>query len=53
MLIGLMKRIRAREGQSMTEYAMIVAAVAVVAMVAFQRFGTSLTAMVNNLANLL
>ena len=53
MLIGLMKRIRAKEGQSMTEYAMIVAAVAVACMAAYARFGSSLTTMVNNLASLL
>ena len=53
MLIGLIKRIRGKDGQSMTEYAMVLVAVAVACMAAYARFGSSLTTMVSNLASLL
>ena len=45
--------VRAREevGQSMTEYALIMAAIAIVAIVAYTAMGTSVSNLVNNVNN--
>jgi len=40
-------RITERKGQAMTEYALILAAVAVVAIIAYQALGNSITNQVN------
>ncbi len=40
-----------RSGQSMTEYALIIAAVAVIAYVGYQALGTDINTVVNNIAN--
>jgi len=44
-------RMTEREGQAMTEYALILAAVAVVAIVAYQALGTSVSGQVNAIVN--
>lgn len=46
--------VQAREnlrGQTMTEYALILAAVAVAAFVAYKTLGTNITTLANNVAN--
>jgi len=44
-------RMTERKGQAMTEYALILAAVAVVAVVAYQALGNSITNEVNNIVS--
>jgi len=44
-------RLTERKGQAMTEYALILAAVAVVAMIAYNGLGTNVTNEVNNIVN--
>ena len=41
-------RMTQRKGQAMTEYALILAAIAVVAFVTYQSLGTSITGLLNN-----
>ena len=43
-------RIRERKAQSMTEYALIMAAVAIVAFAAYTTLGTTVKGLVNNVA---
>jgi len=43
-------RIREHKAQSMTEYALIMAAVAIVAFAAYQTLGTTVKGLVNNVA---
>jgi len=44
-------RIRERKAQSMTEYALIMAAVAVVAFAAYQTLGTKVNTLVTTISN--
>jgi Flp pilus assembly pilin Flp len=44
---------RPRRGQTMTEYALILAAVAIVAIVGYLALGTSITDLVNNIVKCL
>ncbi len=41
-------RVREARGQTMTEYALIMAAIAVVCIVAYNALGTTISALVNN-----
>lgn len=41
-------KVAERRGQAMTEYALILAAVAVVAMVTYQQLGTQISGLVSN-----
>ncbi|MGD0075358.1 MAG: Flp family type IVb pilin [Candidatus Binataceae bacterium] len=51
VILDLLARIRRKEAQSMTEYALIMAAIAVVAMVAYTALGTQISSLVTNTAN--
>ncbi|HTY54097.1 MAG TPA: Flp family type IVb pilin [Candidatus Binataceae bacterium] len=44
-------RMREEAGQSMTEYALIMAAIAVVAMAAYSSLGSNVSTLVNNVTN--
>ena len=50
-ILRLYARIREQKGQSMAEYALIMAAIAVVAMVAYTALGTSVSTLVTNVTN--
>ena len=49
-LLKLFVRVREEAGQSMTEYALIMAAIAIVAMVAYSTLGSNVSTLVNNVA---
>ena len=49
-ILRLHTRIREQKGQSMTEYALIMAAIAVVAMAAYSGLGTNMSTVVNNVS---
>ncbi len=51
VILDLLARIRRKEAQSMTEYALIMAAIAVVAMVAYTALGTQISSLVTNTSN--
>ena len=48
--LSLYTRIREQKGQSMAEYALIMAAIAVVAMVAYSALGTNVSTLVGNVS---
>jgi len=50
-ILGLYTRIREQKGQSMAEYALIMAAIAVVAMVAYNALGHNVSTLVTNVAS--
>jgi len=50
-LLKVFVRVREEAGQSMTEYALIMAAVAVVAMLAYTALGTKVSSLVNNVSS--
>ncbi len=52
-ILRLYARIREQSGQSMAEYALIMAAIAVVAMVAYTTLGGQVSLLVNNVSNAL
>jgi len=49
-ILRLYARIREQKGQAMSEYALIMAAIAVVAMVAYSALGTNISTLVNNVS---
>ena len=49
-LLKVFVRAREEAGQSMTEYALIMAAIAVVAMVAYSALGNNVSTLVNNVS---
>jgi len=49
-ILALYMHIREQKGQSMAEYALIMAAIAVVAMVAYNALGNNVSTLVNNVA---
>jgi len=49
-LLGLYARIRQQAGQGMAEYALILAAIAVIAMAAYSTMGSNVSTVVNNVA---
>ena len=49
-LLKVFVRVREEAGQSMTEYALIMAAIAVVAMVAYTSLGTNVSTLVSNVS---
>ncbi|HTY54300.1 MAG TPA: Flp family type IVb pilin [Candidatus Binataceae bacterium] len=51
--LELCVRIREQKGQSMAEYALIMAAIAVVAMVAYSSLGSNVSTLVSNVSNTL
>ena len=52
-ILRLYARIRDDKGQSMAEYALIMAAIAVVAMVAYSALGTNVSSLVSNVSSAL
>lgn len=50
-LLKVFVRAREEAGQSMTEYALIMAAIAVVAMIAYSTLGTQVSTLVTNVSN--
>jgi len=52
-ILRLYTRIREQKGQSMAEYALIMAAIAVVAMVAYSSLGNNVSTLVNNVSSAL
>jgi Flp pilus assembly pilin Flp len=52
-ILGLYARIREQQGQSMAEYALIMAAIAVVAMVAYSALGGNVSTLVSNVSSAL
>ncbi len=50
-LLKVFVRVREEAGQSMTEYALIMAAVAVVAMLAYSTLGNTVSHLVNNVSS--
>lgn len=50
-ILRLYTRIREQKGQSMAEYALIMAAIAVVAMVAYTALGGNVSTLVTNVSN--
>ena len=51
MLSGLLERTRQSRGQTMTEYAMIFVAIALLAFAAYQTLGNSISGYINTVAN--
>jgi len=49
--LRLYVRLRERNGQSMSEYALLMAAIAIVALVTFQSLGNNVSTLVNNVSN--
>jgi Flp pilus assembly pilin Flp len=52
-VLKLWIRLREQKGQSMAEYALIMAAIAVAAMVAYGSLGTNVSTLVNNVSGAL
>ena len=51
MLTRLYVQVRESQGQTMTEYALILATIAVVAFLAYQTMGTHISTLATNVAN--
>ena len=49
-ILALYMHIREQKGQSMAEYALIMAAIAVVAMIAYTSLGSNVSSLTNNVA---